>query len=127
MQGSNFSANSMVFQSLKAMGFADADIVAALELSHNDIMRAAEILSDGTDVHGLLAKQKEDVMDSSNPAVQELLKNSRIHASLVDPRIQGALEAMVQDPQSAGTFMHDDTVRPVLVLVSQIISNRAPR
>ena len=31
-----------------------------------------------------------------SPAVQELLKNARVHASLVDPRIQAALEAMVQ-------------------------------
>ena len=42
------------------MGFLEGDISAALELSHNDTRIASEILLTGTDVHAVLASQKEE-------------------------------------------------------------------
>lgn len=122
--GSGFVPDPIRFQQLKDMGFGEEDTVAALELARNNFEVALQLLLQDDDVKAALAAQKEESVDINAPLIKELLQNSRVHASLVDPRIQDALEAMVKDPHTAGSFMQDETVRPVLMLVSQLISGR---
>jgi hypothetical protein len=48
--------------------------------------------------------------------------NSVTPSGLCDPKIRAALQAVVKDPQTANWYMIDDDVRPIIVLISQIIS-----
>jgi hypothetical protein len=55
-----------------------------------------------------------------------LLSDTQVHASLVNPKIREALAQVCKDPQSATFFMNDEDVRPVIILVSQIINGQVP-
>lgn len=56
-----FRADPAAFRGLTDMGFAESDVVAALQLSHNNFQVACDWLLSGRDVHAALEKQLSQV------------------------------------------------------------------
>eukprot|EP00039_Didymoeca_costata_P001805 m.55207 g.55207 ORF g.55207 m.55207 type:complete len:416 (+) comp10974_c0_seq4:299-1546(+) len=124
--GSSFTPNATYFQWLLDMGFPQESVLAALEIAHNNFQAACELLVQrGDDVVALLESQKTNSDSVTKQVLEELLKDARIHAGLADEHVRQALDAMVENPHSTATYMHDDTIRPLLLLVSHAVANRS--
>ena len=100
--GTQFHVNVSAFQNLIDMGFTEDQVLASLELSHNNFEVACDLLLGGGDVIAALQKRKEHELDVDSPLLQKLLKDARVHAGLCDPKIRSALECVVNDPQTVG-------------------------
>lgn len=122
--GTKFQVSVPAFKNLLDMGFSEEQVLAALELAHNNFEVACDLLLGGGDVQAALLKRKDSNLDADSPLLKKLLKDARIHSGLCDPKIRAALASVVKDPQTANWFMNDEDVRPIIVLISQLISER---
>lgn len=120
--GTTFTPDAAAFRGLQDMGFAERDVLAALQLARNDMDGAVQWLIGGTDMHAALAEREANKMDINNPIMQEVLKDAHVQASLVDPRICKALQALAMNPQrGSAAFLHDPVISSVIVFLSQLI------
>ena len=74
-----FAPNAMLFQQLKDMGFAERDVIAALELSHNSFEVACEFLLGGSDDRGAFLRG-QDVGRHEPPAGRDRVEPGNVAA-----------------------------------------------
>jgi len=119
--GGMFRADAVAFRGLMDMGFLEPDVMAALQLAHNNFQVACDWLLSGRDVHAALEKQQSQAMDGDSTLIKAVLADPHVQSCLVDARIRRALEALVVNPQNAAALMHDPIVREVIIFLSQLI------
>eukprot|EP00038_Savillea_parva_P010660 m.191812 g.191812 ORF g.191812 m.191812 type:complete len:367 (-) comp18460_c0_seq1:46-1146(-) len=118
----SFHPDPIAFRGLTDMGFGERDVLAALQLSHNNFQLACDWLLSGRDVHAALEKQLSQALNDSNPLIQAVLADPHVQSCLVDARIRRALETLVVNPQNAAALMSDPIVRDVILFLSQLIA-----
>jgi ribosomal protein L12E/L44/L45/RPP1/RPP2/uncharacterized protein Smg (DUF494 family) len=114
-----FVPNQDAVKQLKDMGFQEKDIIKALQITNNNQEAAcAWLLGDREVEIGETGFSSED----SN-LIQTVLSNPIIQMGLANPRVMAAFRNMMENPASATQYINDPEIGPILLQVSQILSN----
>lgn len=117
-----FTPDMVAYRGLLDMGFAEKDVVAALQLAHNNFRVACDWLVSGRDVHSALDQQEANFLDENSPLIRAILSDPHVQAYLVDIRIRKALEILTQQQHNAIALMNDPIITHVTLFLSQLIN-----
>lgn len=116
-----FVPNPEAMKQLKDMGFQESEITKALKITNNNQEAAcAWLLGD----RNIIVEDTSGFSLEDASLIQTVLSNPTIQLGLSNPRVLLALKALIDNPAAASQFVNDPEVGPVLLQVSQILSNQ---
>ena len=127
-RNTEFVPHPVALQRLTEMGFEEAQVTEALRVTNNDFESAASyLLGDGVGRGGGRRRMSEleeeaNAFSLNNPIIRILLQNPAVQSAMTNPRVLEAFQRIMEDPSSAGRYLSDPQIGPILMQVNNLLT-----